>query len=120
MKRHLTCLILRGGKIGFSYKDDCNFSTLREHDGIKAQIDAHQNVTHDYEGTVENFAATIIIHEWYSHGKYKIGSEFGNHYKAYENVKKDRLFYPKTTENYKKMIENRIEYYKSKRKCNPG
>ncbi|MGP1468774.1 MAG: hypothetical protein ACTTJY_05430 [Hoylesella shahii] len=89
---------------------------MREHSGIKAQIDAHQKVTYDYEGTVENFAATIIIHEWYSHGKYKIGSEFGNHYKAYENVKKDRLFYPKTTENYKKMIENRIEYYKSKKK----
>ena len=107
---------LEGGKIGFSYKDDCNFSTLPEHDGIKAQIDAHQKVTHDYEGTVENFAATIIIHEWYSHGKYKIGDAFGNHYKAYENVKRDRLFYPKTTENYKKMIENRIEYYKSKKK----
>ena len=107
---------LEGGKIGFSYKDDCNFSTLREHDGIKAQIDAHQNVTHDYEGTVENFAATIIIHEWYSHGKYKIGSEFGNHYKAYENVKRDRLFYPKTTEKYKEMIEDRIKYYKSEKK----
>ena len=85
---------------------------MPEHDGIKAQIDAHQNVTR----TVENFAATIIIHEWYSHGKSEIGDAFGNHYKAYENVKRDRLFYPKTTENYKKMIENRIEYYKSKKK----
>lgn len=116
MKRRFTCLILKGGKIGFTYKENSNFTTLREHSGIKAQIDAHQKVTYDYEGTVENFAATIIIHEWYSHGKYKIGNEFGNHYKAYENVKKDRLFYPKTTENYKKMIENRIEYYKSKKK----
>ena len=107
---------LEGGKIGFTFKENSNFTTLPEHDGIKAQIDAHQKVTHDYEGTVENFAATIIIHEWYSHGKYKIGDAFGNHYKAYENVKRDRLFYPKTTENYKKMIENRIEYYKSKKK----
>ena len=107
---------IKGGKIGFTYKNNSNFTTLPEHSGIKAQIDAHQNVTRNYEGTVDNFAATIIIHEWYSHGKYKIGNEFGNHYKAYENVKRDRLFYPKTTENYKKMIENRIEYYKSKKK----
>ena len=107
---------IKGGKIGFTYKKNSNFTTWPEHSGIKAQIDAHQNVTRNYEGTVENFAATIIIHEWYSHGKYKIGNEFGNHYKAYENVKRDRLFYPKTTENYKKMIENRIEYYKSKKK----
>ena len=107
---------LKGGKIGFTFKENSNFTTWPEHDGIKAQIDAHQNVTRNYEGTVENFAATIIIHEWYSHGKYKIGDAFGNHYKAYENVKRDRLFYPKTTENYKKMIENRIEYYKSKKK----
>ena len=107
---------LKGGKIGFTFKENSNFTTWPEHDGIKAQIDAHQNVTRNYEGTVENFAATIIIHEWYSHGKYEIGDAFGNHYKAYENVKRDRLFYPKTTENYKKMIENRIEYYKSKKK----
>ena len=44
------------------YKDNSNFTTLREHSGIKAQIDAHQKVTRNYEGTVENFAATIIIH----------------------------------------------------------
>ena len=107
---------LEGGKIGFTFKENSNFTTLPEHDDIKAQIDAHQKVTHDYEGTVENFAATIIIHEWYSHGKYKIGDAFGNHYKAYENVKRDRLFYPKTTKKYKEMIEDRIEYYKSKKK----
>ena len=35
---------------------------------------------------------------------------------TYENVKRDRLFYPKTTEKYKEMIEERIESYKLKKK----
>lgn len=86
-------------------------TTLRKHNGIKTQIDAHENVTSDYEGTVENFAASIIIHEWYSHGEYKIGSTYRNHYKAYENVMKDKIFYPKTTQKYKEFIKNNYKDY---------
>ena len=108
---------LKNGKIGFSIKESSNFTTLRKHNGIKTQIDAHENVTSDYEGTVENFAASIIIHEWYSHGEYKIGSTYRNHYKAYLNVMKDKIFYPKTTKKYKEFIENNYkDYLKNKNK----
>ncbi len=102
---------LKNGKIGFSFKDKSNFTTLRKHNGIKTQIDAHEDVTSDYEGTVENFAASIIIHEWYSHGEYKIGSVYKNHYKAYQNVMKDKIFYPKTTKKYKEFVKQNYEFY---------
>lgn len=41
------------------------------------------------------------------HGEYKIGRQYKNHYKAYENVMKDKLFYPKTTSKYKQFIKNK-------------
>lgn len=108
---------LKNGKIGFSIKRLSNFTTLRKHDGIKTQIDAHENVTSNYEGTVENFAASIIIHEWYSHGEYKIGSVYKNHYKAYQNVMRDKIFYPKITKKYKEFVKNNYkDYLKNKNK----
>ena len=40
-----------------------------------------------------------------------------NHYKAYLNVMKDKIFYPKTTKKYKEFIENNYkDYLKNKNK----
>jgi hypothetical protein len=61
---------LDGGKIMFSEKEKSNFTTWREHNGIKPRIEVHQ--ISGYESTVENIACTILVHEWYSHGKFKI------------------------------------------------
>ena len=106
---------LEGGRIGFSKKRDSNLTTLRKHDGIKTEITAHDDITTSYEGTVENFAASIIIHEWYSHGEYKIGDAYNNHYKAYQNVQKDKLFYPKTTERYRAFVQTSLNNYLGKK-----
>ena len=101
--------ILKGGKIGYSENNYSNFTTLRKHNGIKTQIDAHDKITNSYEGTVENFASSVIIHEWYSHGEYKVGDVYKNHYKAYRNVMNDKIFYPNTTQRYKKFVEDKYE-----------
>ena len=40
-----------------------------------------------------------------------------NHYKAYLNVMKEKIFYPKTTKKYKEFIENNYkDYLKNKNK----
>ena len=107
---------LKDGEIKFSIKKGSNFSTLMKHGNVKAQVDAHQKITESYEGTVENLASSIIVHEWYSHGQYKVGSQFKNHYIAYKNVMNDKNFYPKTTKKYKSFVENGYKYYKNKEK----
>ena len=105
---------LDGGKIMFSEKEKSNFTTWREHNGIKPRIEVHQ--ISGYESTVENIACTILVHEWYSHGKFKIGDEFNNHSQAYKNVMNDKTFYPKTTPMYKAFIKKAYNMYKSKEK----
>lgn len=104
---------LKDNRITFSENDKSNFTTLGKHDGIKTSIDAHGRTQESYEGTVENFASTIIVHEWFSHGEYKIGSQYRNHSQAYMNIMNDKFFYPKTTNKYKDFIKTWYEKYKS-------
>lgn len=104
---------LKDNRITFSENYKSNFTTLGKHDGIKTSIDAHGRTQESYEGTVENFASTIIVHEWFSHGEYKIGSQYRNHSQAYMNIMNDKIFYPKTTNKYKDFIKTWYEKYKS-------
>lgn len=55
---------------------------------------------HTYETTVENMQATLLIHEWYTHGIKEQGSFNNQHYKAYQNVMA-HPFWEKTTLRYK-------------------
>ena len=61
-------------------------------------------------------SCTILVHEWYSQGKFKIGDEFNNHSQAYKNVMNDKTFYPKTIPMYKAFIKKAYNMYKSKEK----
>ena len=64
----------------------------------------------EYEGTIENIASTILVHEWYSHGIMHIGEE--NHEKAYENVLKYRSFWENTTIKYRYFVLNKMHEFK--------
>ncbi|WP_139261734.1 hypothetical protein [Xylanibacter ruminicola] len=64
--------------------------------------------------TVENLSASLIVHEWYSHGVRGLGDANNNHRLAYLNVMRDKTFYPKTTSKYKKFVKNRYNYYKKR------
>ncbi len=64
----------------------------------------------EYEGTIENIASTILVHEWYSHGIMHIGEE--NHEKAYENVLKYRSLWENTTIKYRYFVLNKMHEFK--------
>ena len=107
---------LEDGEIKYTDKENSHFTTFTND---KTRIEFHGRTYKDYEGTVENMAASLLIHEWYSHGEYKIGDNHvdkrgklvANHRFAYLNVKKDKIFYPKTTSNYKEFINLAYKFY---------
>ncbi len=69
------------------------------------------NFLDKYEGTVENIASTIIVHEWYSHGLMHYGDRYYDHHLAYENVIKFKELWRLTTDNYKSFVVDRWRYY---------
>ncbi len=69
-----------------------------------------------FEGTVENFASCILVHEWYSHDILGYGDKNKNHHKSYETQERDTLFYPYTTDNFKSFVRNMKNTLTSKEK----
>ena len=69
------------------------------------------NFLDKYEGTVENIASTIIVHEWYSHRLMHYGDRYYDHHLAYENVIKFKELWRLTTDNYKSFVVDRWRYY---------
>ena len=57
---------------------------------------------YSYETTVENIASSVIVHEWYSHGKKHNGNRYKSHRLAYQNVINFKSLWNKTTDEYKK------------------
>lgn len=110
---------LLDGEIKYSDKSNATFTTLRKHSGVKTRITFHGRTLPSYEGTVENFASSMLVHEWYSHGEYGVGSnhkdKYGrpasNHRLAYKNVMNDKIFYPYTTEKYKSAMQKLLNKY---------
>ena len=49
----------------------------------EGRIVAHENIGGDYEATVENLSASLLVHEWYSHGIKGYGDANNNHRLAY-------------------------------------
>ncbi len=100
------------GKIGFGRMallagEKSNFVTSR----LNKYPEIFGLDNHSYETTVENIQATLLVHEWYTHGIMKKGDFNKTHYKAYENVIA-HPFFNKTTNRYKGiMLENLKKYY---------
>ena len=67
-----------------------------------------------YESTVENIASSIIVHEWYSHGKKHNGDRYKSHRLAYQNVINYKKLWNKTTDKYKTFVLNQLKYYNYK------
>lgn len=70
----------------------------------------------EFEGTVENLASCLIIHEWFSHGILYEGDHKKNHVNSYKRQKADKIFFPKTTNKFKSFVEKGINKYKRKEK----
>ena len=64
------------------------------------------NLFTEYEGTVENIASSIIIHEWYSHEILKYHDNTHTHHKSYFLLTIDEYFGRKTTDKYKRFNIN--------------
>ena len=85
----------------------------------KGGMQAHGRIN-SYEGTVENYSTSMIVHEWYCHGVYTLGDNHKdakgrpvpNHSKVYSTVMKDKLFYPKTTKKYQSFVQEQCNFYK--------
>ncbi|WP_025003376.1 hypothetical protein [Prevotella dentasini] len=95
--------------------EDCdgnegNFGTLRKVDDrgnfVCAQINTTSSSLESYDGTVENFQCSILVHEWYNHGV--LGITGKNHNQIYNNIKKNDLF-KYTTPRYKFYIDYMIQ-----------
>ena len=112
---------LMGGSVSFSEKEGSHFSTIRKHGNLKTQIKAH-GIKNDYEGTVENLLSSILIHEWYSHGEWGVGDYHKNsngrpqpnHRIAYQNMMRDKVYYPKTTNSFRQFVLKSYNYYLNK------
>ena len=68
---------------------------------------------YSYETTVENIASSVIVHEWYSHGKKYNSDEYKSHRLAYKNVINFKRLWDKTTDEYKKFnLQQLLKYTK--------
>ena len=68
---------------------------------------------YSYETTVENIASSVIVHEWYSHGKKYNSDEYKSHRLAYKNVINFKQLWNKTTDEYKKFnLQQLLKYTK--------
>jgi len=103
-----------GNKIHFDSKIDkakTNWTTkIFPNEPIPPVISG--NATFQYEGTVENIASSIIVHEWYSHGVKQVCDAKLNHWIAYFNVICFNPLWNKTTSKYKESnLKNFSVYY---------
>ena len=62
------------------------------------------NFKNFYEGTVENIASSLLVHEWYSHGIMHYGDQNNTHRFAYQNVVNWKPLWNKTTDKYKSLV----------------
>lgn len=65
----------------------------------------------EYEATVENIASSILIHEWFSHGRMHYSDTDRNHRLAYKNVINYSPLWDMTTDKYKGFILDKFQYY---------
>ena len=101
---------VQGGRIEYEADAGAYFSTYTYSNGDKPQIVARGRTNNEFEGTVENLASCLLVHEWYGHGIK--GIRENNHSLAYKYQMQDPIFYPKTTKSFKKFVKMGYEKYK--------
>ena len=103
-----------GGKIGYKQIEKGEWETIHypERDDLLPIITG--SGTYPYESTVENIASSIIVHEFYSHGKKHCRFECKSHRLAYKNVINFKQLWNKTTDKYKAFNLNMLLRYTRK------
>ncbi len=104
---------IRDGQISYERSDEASWVTYYKEDPIyKPKIVGSGG--YSYETTVENIASSVIVHEWYSHGKKHNGNKYKSHRLAYKNVINFKQLWNKTTDKYKKFnLDRLLDYTKS-------
>ncbi len=64
-----------------------------------------------HEATVGNIVATLLVHEWFTHGIKNIGFDDNLHHLAYKNVIDWKPLWNLTTDRYKGFIMDHFKYY---------
>ena len=92
---------ISGGEIGYKEKEGANWETsyVKTSTGIIPKIAGTNG--YEYESTVENIALSVIVHEWYSHGRKLNHDDYKSHRLAYKNVINFNSLWNKTTDRYK-------------------
>ena len=67
--------------------------------------------TNTYEGTIENIASSVLVHEWYSHGIMHNDDKYKSHRLAYKNVINYKPLWDLTTDKYKGFIMHQLQDY---------
>ena len=102
---------LYNGGVGFKHSN--NSQTWTTHTPIEGKIViTGSGFQPDYETSVENIAASLLYHEWYSHG-IRLYDDPYNHSQAFLNVIQSPLWRT-TTYSYKYYNYDMYDYYKEK------
>lgn len=100
-----------GGKIHYGSCEGGHWETQYiENDFITPPI-IRGDGNYSYETTVENLASTILIHEWYTHGKLHQGNHNKNHWRAFHNVINFNGIWNRTSNKYKAYNINMFNDY---------
>lgn len=105
---------INGRKIDYEQDAGAYFSTYSYTNGNKPRIVARGGTWKEFEGTVENFASCLLVHEWYGHGVQ--GVRDYNHEQAYLLQMQDPIFFPKTTDKFHKFVTTGYIKYNSGKK----
>ncbi len=101
---------IRDGRISYEKRDGASWATYYNEDPTyKPKIIGTGG--YSYESTVENIASSVIVHEWYSHGKKYNSDRYKSHRLAYKNVINFKQLWNKTTDDYKKFNLDRLLDY---------
>ena len=65
----------------------------------------------EHEATVENIAATLLVHEWYAHGMQHYFNENSTHHLAYKSIIDWKPLWDLTTNKYKGFVMDHFKAY---------
>ena len=105
---------VQGGKIGYENVDGAGWETTFSPNNPNYKPKIVGTGGYSYESTVENIAASVIVHEWYSHGKKHTADDIKSHRLAYKNVINFKRLWNGTTDNYKRFNLQSLRFYTEK------
>ena len=104
---------VKDGKIYFDASRSGNWATAYDENGNLgdgSKIYATDHYLTAYEPTVENIAASVICHEWFSHKIQGCSDATRNHQQAYVNVM-NGPYWGGTTDAYKSFVQSKFTKY---------